>query len=195
VTAHQGRPTRTDARRNRASILRVAQRSFAEVGVGASLDVIAKRAGVGPGTLYRHFATRDSLVAAVLTDCCPDLLAEGAAIEAGHSDSRTALDSWLTAVSAWMRTFQGLPGPLREALLDSGSALAPRCQEVIGATDRFLAAAIRDGHARPGVRGVDLYLGTLAVAWAAGADSADDSVESALREMLHRGWATSTGDA
>ncbi|GMA38100.1 TetR/AcrR family transcriptional regulator [Mobilicoccus caccae] len=193
MTQPTGRRPRTDAQRNRAHILAVAEQGFTETGVEVSMDAIAKRAGVGAGTLYRHFPNREELIAAVLADRGPDLRAEQADIEAQETDSRAALDRWLTAVSAWMQAFEGLPEPLRTAHREQTSPLAPSCQEVIATTDRFLVAAQRDGHARPGVRGVDLYLGTLAAAWAGGADSADDSVEPGLREMLRRGWATSTG--
>jgi len=59
------RKLRTDARRNRESILEVAKEAFTRSGANASLDEIAKQAGVGPGTLYRHFPTRDALIEAV----------------------------------------------------------------------------------------------------------------------------------
>jgi AcrR family transcriptional regulator len=59
---------RADARRNRAAILATARQAFARDGLQTSLDEIAKRAGVGSGTLYRHFPTRDDLVAAVFTE-------------------------------------------------------------------------------------------------------------------------------
>jgi AcrR family transcriptional regulator len=59
---------RADARRNREAILAAARRAFAERGLQTSLDEIAKQAGVGSGTLYRHFPTRDDLVVAVFTE-------------------------------------------------------------------------------------------------------------------------------
>ena len=59
------RRPRTDAQRNRTHILDVAARHFAEHGVEGSMDAIPKRAGVGPGTLYRHFPNRDALLAAL----------------------------------------------------------------------------------------------------------------------------------
>jgi AcrR family transcriptional regulator len=59
---------RADARRNREAVVTAARTAFAERGLGASLDDIAKSAGVGSGTLYRHFPTRDDLVAAVFTE-------------------------------------------------------------------------------------------------------------------------------
>jgi AcrR family transcriptional regulator len=59
------RKPRTDAQRNRERILEVAKAAFTRSGADASLDDIAKQAGVGPGTLYRHFPTRDALIEAV----------------------------------------------------------------------------------------------------------------------------------
>src|ERR1700686_106661 len=61
----KARKPRTDAQRNRERILQVAKQAFSQSGVGASLDEIAKDAGVGPGTLYRHFPTREDLLEAV----------------------------------------------------------------------------------------------------------------------------------
>src|SRR5690349_21871445 len=60
-----GRKPRSDAQRNRERILEVSKEAFTRAGADASLDDIAKQAGVGPGTLYRHFPTRDSLIEAV----------------------------------------------------------------------------------------------------------------------------------
>ena len=59
------RKLRTDGQRNRERILEVAKKAFTRLGANASLDEIAKQAGVGPGTLYRHFPTRDALIEAV----------------------------------------------------------------------------------------------------------------------------------
>src|SRR5215475_9663298 len=59
------RKPRSDAQRNRERILEVAKQAFARSGANTSLDDIAKEAGVGPGTLYRHFATREALLEAV----------------------------------------------------------------------------------------------------------------------------------
>ena len=61
------KPVRADAQRNREHILDVAEEYFAEHGVNGSLDALAKQARVGTGTLYRHFPTREALLAALLT--------------------------------------------------------------------------------------------------------------------------------
>jgi AcrR family transcriptional regulator len=62
------RPLRADARRNRAKVLEAARESFAEEGLDAQVPAIARRAGVGIGTVYRHFPTKDALVAALAED-------------------------------------------------------------------------------------------------------------------------------
>src|SRR5688500_3966640 len=62
------RPLRADAQRNRARILDVAAGTFAELGPGAVMEEIARRAGVGVGTLYRHFPTKDALIGELVAD-------------------------------------------------------------------------------------------------------------------------------
>src|ERR1700750_3295087 len=64
-TTPLSRKPRADAQRNRERILEVAKKAFTRSGVDISLDEVAKQAGIGPGTLYRHFPTRDALLEAV----------------------------------------------------------------------------------------------------------------------------------
>src|ERR1039458_1210739 len=71
------RKPRTDAQRNRERILEVAKEAFTRYGADASLDDIAKQAGVGAGTLYRHFPTRDALIEAVYRSEVEKLAAAG----------------------------------------------------------------------------------------------------------------------
>nr|MDT0664640.1 helix-turn-helix domain-containing protein [Micromonospora sp. DSM 115978] len=78
MAAHE-RPIRADARRNRARLLQVAREAFAADGLSVSLDEIARRAGVGPGTLYRHFPTKESLFQAVVDERLQPLLAQARA--------------------------------------------------------------------------------------------------------------------
>lgn len=189
MTSPDARRTRTDARRNRAKILEVAESVFATEGLEASMDSLAKRAGVGPGTLYRHFPTRDAVIAAVLEEHGPDLRREAAAVAASGLDAGAALDSWLRVVGEWMRTYQGLPEPARTALADGDSPLRPVCQHMIETTQKFLEAAQRDGYARPGIRGLDLYWSALAAAWITGAGTADASVQEGAARLLRYGWA------
>jgi AcrR family transcriptional regulator len=192
--ARQRRP-RTDAQRNRTHILDVAERYFAEHGITGSLDAIAKRAGVGPGTLYRHFPNREALLAALLKARDDQLVARREAIRQEEADTATALDRWLDALGRWATAFDGLPEPLRVALTEDTSPLALTCQGYVTTTDEFLHAAQLDGHARPEVRGRDLFLGVLATSWVRGAAMADEASAHALSALLQTGWATPRGSA
>src|SRR5271157_1830865 len=91
------RKPRTDAQRNRERILEVAKKAFTRAGASASLDDIAKQAGVGPGTLYRHFPTRDALIEAVYRAEVEKL----AAAAPSFAEVLPPLD----ALRAWMRLF------------------------------------------------------------------------------------------
>ncbi|MGF7236822.1 MAG: TetR/AcrR family transcriptional regulator [Frankia sp.] len=78
--AAENRPLRADARRNRDRLLQVAREAFAAEGLSVSLDEIARRAGVGPGTLYRHFPTKEALFEAVVNERLQPLLAQARAL-------------------------------------------------------------------------------------------------------------------
>src|ERR1700758_1434199 len=90
----QARKPRTDALRNRGRILEVAKEAFTRHGANASLDEIAKQAGVGPGTLYRHFPTRDELIEGVYRNEVEKL--------AAAADRFAETMSPLEALRAWM---------------------------------------------------------------------------------------------
>jgi AcrR family transcriptional regulator len=188
ATGMRERRPRPDAQRNRTHILDVARKHFAEHGVSSSLDAIAKRAGVGPGTLYRHFPNRDALLDALLAARAEELVARRDAIRNDERDATEALAQWLDALGAWATAFDGLPEPLRVALDEETSPLALTCQGFVTTTDEFLTAAQEAGGARPGMRGRDLFLGVLAVSWVGGAAMADESSTAALNALLRGGW-------
>ncbi len=87
------RPPRTDARRNREKVLRAARDAFAASGYSVPLDEIAARAGVGPGTVYRHFPSKEELFEAVVTARVRDLVlvAKMAALGKGSVEIRANL--------------------------------------------------------------------------------------------------------
>src|ERR1700722_17950796 len=91
------RKPRADAQRNRERILQVAKQEFTRVGANASLEDIAKKAGVGPGTLYRHFPTREDLLVAVYRSEVEKL----AAAEGTLADSKSPVE----ALRAWLLLF------------------------------------------------------------------------------------------
>jgi AcrR family transcriptional regulator len=88
------RPRRADAQRNRDLLLTAAKDIFTERGIDAPLDDIARRAGVGNATMYRHFPTRSDLIVAVYADEVAELCARGHKFAASHSP-REALFAWL----------------------------------------------------------------------------------------------------
>ncbi|MER5317761.1 TetR/AcrR family transcriptional regulator [Streptosporangium roseum] len=98
-TAHgSDRELRADARRNREQVLRTAQQLFATEGLGVSLDEIARRAGVGPGTVHRHFPSKEALYLAVAIDQIEQLVAEAETLAA--TDDPAALFTLLSRMMA-----------------------------------------------------------------------------------------------
>lgn len=180
---------RADALRNRAKILGIAREAYAEQGLGASLDGIARRAGVGPGTLYRHFAGRDELVAALLEDEMVDLEREFTELRDSALDAEAKITRWLATLHRWMTRYDGLPDPLRVALEQGVGPLGVRCEETIGWTEELLAEGRRAGVVKDSVAGRDLYRATLGLAWvAASTGDASSTVIDPLHSVLRQGW-------
>ncbi|MEW2343369.1 MULTISPECIES: TetR/AcrR family transcriptional regulator [Streptomyces] len=184
------RKPRADVARNRARILDTALRHFTEHGVGTSLEALAKDAGVGPATLYRHFPTREALLAAALDVRGEALLARLEPLQAlARSDADEGLRQWLLALEGYLNTFSGLPEPVLAALAAHSSPLAANCERLVKLTDDFLRAAQRDGTARPTVRARDLFLSALFLAWTDRAPLGEDALPT-LRELLETGYST-----
>jgi AcrR family transcriptional regulator len=108
-------PMRADARRNRERLLVAARSAFAENGADAPLDDIARRAGVGIGTLYRHFPTRLDLQEAVFRDQV-EALCDGAGELLKSPDPGAALNLWLRNLTGYVATKRGLSAALMAAL-------------------------------------------------------------------------------
>jgi AcrR family transcriptional regulator len=147
---------RADARRNYDRLLSTAFAAFAEHGADdVSLEEIARRAGVGIGTLYRHFPTRQALLEAVYRDQVDAIRAK--ADELLRSDSpREALAEWLYALAAFSSTKRSLTSALLETL-GRDSELLSACSSVIcGSADELLAHAIDAGAVRRDVDAKDL---------------------------------------
>ena len=161
------RPLRADARRNRERILTTAQEAFAVHGAGASLEEIARRAGVGSATLHRHFPSRRSLLEAVFHDRVEALCAK-ARQHAQESEPGTALFSWLRDFNAYAATCRGLAASLAHDGRDPGPVRRNEgCTTMItDAAGELLRRAQRSGAARPGIRVEDLLtlVGIIALA-------------------------------
>ncbi|GAA4161645.1 TetR/AcrR family transcriptional regulator [Gryllotalpicola daejeonensis] len=174
------RPLRADAQRNYDKIVQVAAQAFAEKGTGASLDDIACRAGVGPGTLYRHFPTRDALLAAALGDALADLGATARRLSE-EPDAAKALDEWIVELARHLRTYGGLPESIATALQDPSSPLCSSCQPMTKGTATILARAKEAGAVRADVQASDLNALIGSLAWAA--EQRGDS-DAALRRLI-----------
>jgi AcrR family transcriptional regulator len=131
------RPQRSDARRNYEKLITVARETFATDGVSASLEEIARRAGVGIGTLYRHFPTRQDLLESVYADDVE--LVNRAAEEAADLPPWEALATWIQQLVGYLSTKKALAeavnfqSPLfqsgRAAVHDSGEKILRRAQD------------------------------------------------------------------
>lgn len=143
------RPQRADARRNQQALLEAATRVFAASGVDAPVRLIAAEAGVGMGTIYRHFPTRAELVAAVYrhqVDACVDL---GTRLLQGDLHPFAALEQWIDAFVDFLATKHGLAG-VRTHESSGGlhdyflTRLVPVCDKLLDAarTKRAITAQI-----------------------------------------------------
>lgn len=194
VLNDEGHGLRADARRNRETILKTAMRHFAANGVGASLEEIAREAGVGAGTLYRHFPSREALLAAALRDRQAELLARSRQAHA-IVDADAALAGWLEALQDYLRTFNGLPAPVLAAVKERASPLALSCDALVSITGEFLARAQAEGRARPSVTANDLFLSALGIAWVLNRAETCGAAPSSLNEILARGYLRDGHDA
>ena len=143
------RPLRADARRNRDRLVAVAAAVVAEQGAEASLEEIARRAGVGSATLHRHFDTRQALLEAVFTGHVDALCATADGLLA-DPDPLDALVTWLRAVLAHAAAHRGLGAALMVGTRDAsaGSAFHAR---ITAAGDRLLDRARQEGVVESGV--------------------------------------------
>ncbi|MFE2945175.1 TetR/AcrR family transcriptional regulator [Streptomyces sp. NPDC059255] len=160
------RPMRADARRNYERLLGEARASFAEHGTDTSLEDIARRAGVGIGTLYRHFPNRHALLNAVFQEALADLLQRSRDLAESASPCR-ALTEWLRAVITHAGEYQGLSRALMSASNDESSALSECSGPMREAGARLLARAQESGDVRSDVSIRDLLQLTNAIALAA----------------------------
>ena len=126
-------PLRADARRNRDRVLQAARDAFAELGFAAPLDEIAARAGVGAGTVYRHFPTKEALFQAVAATRVADLVAEAQRLATG-AEPGGAFFGFLARLAAEGEAKRDtsdaitVPGPLRDELYDALAVLLARAQ-------------------------------------------------------------------
>jgi AcrR family transcriptional regulator len=162
-TQPKDRKPRTDGQRNRERILEVAKEAFTQSGANASLDEIAKQAGVGPGTLYRHFPTREELIEAVYRTEVEKM----AAAERTFAETMPPLD----ALRAWMLLFVDY--------IATKKIIAPALNSMVGGPSKVFEAsygqvweairalvkrAVKNGDIRKDLDPIDLLRALIGVA-------------------------------
>jgi AcrR family transcriptional regulator len=143
------RPKRADARRNYEKVLAAARQAFAEGGESTALEEIARRAGVGIGTLYRHFPNRQALLEALYVDEVEEMCRSAAELDA--SDPWEALNGWLARFIAYIGTKRALAAELSN-YLDQDAPLFQVCRtSLFEAGEPLLKSAQDAGVVRPDV--------------------------------------------
>jgi len=149
------RPKRADARRNQARLISAAREVFAEAGSGASMEAIARHAGVGVGTLYRNFPQRIDLVEAVYSSDVEEL-SEAAKTAVATLEPWPAVAAFFEAFVRYARTKQTLLSELHQAF-EKNPALRSHCRELIDAAfDLVIDRAKEAGVIRDDVDGSDV---------------------------------------
>ena len=173
---------RSDARRNREHRIQVAHDAFTESGT-TSLNEIAKRAGVGPGTLYRHFPTREALILAVyrrdiqrLVDSVPDLLGAHAPLD--------ALRDWFHTLADYVRVKHGLGEALHSAAVQD--AINETYAPVVSAVGQLLDACAADGTLRSDLEPADVLL-LMGFLWRVGEEPEGKQQRERIIELVIEG--------
>jgi AcrR family transcriptional regulator len=149
TTTAGARPLRADAQRNRDKLLAAATAAFATDGEGVALDTIAARAGVGIGTLYRHFPTREALVVAAYQHEVDALCAAAADLLATLPPDE-ALRAWVDRFADYIATKRAMGDALRSAASDS-PLFADTRERILGALRLLLGAGAAAGTLRADV--------------------------------------------
>jgi AcrR family transcriptional regulator len=183
VPETESRPLRADARRNRDLLLATAVRAFSEHGLDASLEAIAKEAGVGIGTLYRHFPTRETLIEAayrnelaVVCDAASTLLAT--------LPPEQALRTWMDRFIDYMTTKIGMAEALRAVIASGANPYAESRDRLDSAVGALLDATAATGAIRADVEPDDVLINLSGTALAAGEPSQRDQAGRLLDLLM-----------
>jgi AcrR family transcriptional regulator len=178
------RKTRADAQRNRERILAVAKAAFARSGADTSLDDVARQAGVGAGTLYRHFPTRDALLEGVYHT-------EVAKLAAAERELSVKLPP-VEALRAWMLLFvdyieeKHIIAPALNTFVGGPSKLYESSRaEITGAIEALVKRAIKSGDVREDLEPFDLLRALIGVSNVASAPDWRQSAKRLVDILIH----------
>jgi AcrR family transcriptional regulator len=151
------KPLRADAQLNLDRLLESAAQAFARDGADTSLKAIARQAGVGIGTLYRRFPTRDDLIEATYRNETARLCESASELLAASTPS-VALRTWMEAFVDYMQTKHGMAEAL-PGILSADEGLRLHSRDLLrDAIQALLAASLADGSVRPGVPANDIMM-------------------------------------
>jgi AcrR family transcriptional regulator len=187
---------RADARKNYSHLLAVARDVVTENGTDASMRDIARRAGVGLATLFRHFPTREALFEALLRTNLDVLTQSAAELEASNPPDE-ALSSWFREVVGFVQSYRGVVDLMAAAHADPESALYASCAAVHSAGARLLLRAQADGTARADIDGDDLFGLVSALGWLVGQPSFTpraDHLLSVIASAILTNWSGRNGE-
>jgi AcrR family transcriptional regulator len=151
------KPLRADAARNRAKVLTAAQEAFAAEGLAVPLDEIARRAGVGAGTVYRHFPTKEALFEAVMLDRVTRLVDYARSL-ATAKDPSAAFFEFAHRMIVGAAASQDLVDAILAADLDEASLIVAAKRDLNQAGAKLLARAQRNGAVRKDIRVDELMI-------------------------------------
>ncbi|MGP2437285.1 TetR/AcrR family transcriptional regulator [Streptomyces sp. JW3] len=179
------RPRRADARRNQKTLLDAAAAVFVRSGVDAPVRDIAAAAGVGTGTIYRHFPTRADLIVAVYRHQIEACAEAGPALLESAASPHAALGQWIDLFVDFLVTKHGLAAVLRSDDPGFQALHASFLDRLLPVCARLLAAAAEAGEIRPGLAAYELMrgVGNLCI----GADSDDHYDARRLAGLLVAG--------
>ena len=176
---------RADAAKNRERIIVEARELFSRAANPTSLEAIARAAGVGIGTLYRHFPTKEALVEAVYRSELDALDVEADSLLAQHA-SADAMRRWMDRYAMFVAAKHAMLDALKIALTPRSGAGSETRARISRTIEKFLEAGSRDGSIRDGIRADDLTLSLAGSVFAATA-SADEDQVSRILDLLMAG--------
>lgn len=183
------RPLRADARRNRAKVLEAAEEVFASEGLAVPIDEVARRAGVGVGTVYRHFPTKEALFEAIVVARL-DALVERAEELSTADDPGRALFTFISELVDMAVKKKDLTDELARAGVNSEDLLAGVKERLEQAFDMLLGRAQQSGAVRPDINRIDmtaLIMGTCMAASQHGCSEATQRLVGVLCDGFRAG--------
>jgi AcrR family transcriptional regulator len=178
---------RADAQRNRERLIEVARVVFREQGYDASLDEVAKRAGVGAGTLYRHFPSREVLLDAIMQSWVDRVNDTTDKVLLHEGSPRDLLLAWFEAYVGLISLHKGGPAKITSAMGDPESPIATKCQVLAAATQRVVDRLEEEHALRERVDAVQMARLVGGVASVADNASLDQAAVRPLLEVIADG--------